>query len=696
MKRQYVDDVVSLLPETDLIRNIAVIAHVDHGKTTLVDSLLSKAGLLRNDDAGSRRLLDTGEEQERQITMKSTGISLIFKGAKDEKKYLVNLVDSPGHVDFSSEVTAALRITDGAMVVVDCVSGVSVQTNTVTRQALNERIKPVLHINKVDRAIQELGLNAEELYQKLNSTVVSMNAVIATYQNDEILGDITLDPRKGNVSFGSGKQGWALRLDTFAEAISARTGKPASKILNRLWGDFFYDPDTRRYVKTPISKSGKPLERYVNQMVLEPLLQVFGKLKNDDRAEIKEMATTLKIKLSDEDLDLPIKELTNRVLQRWLPAGDALSQMIIEHLPSPLVAQKYRVENLYTGPLDDPTATAIRNCDPDGPLSMFVSKMVAAEDGKRFFAFGRVFSGTIRGGQTVTVLGSNYVFGEKNEMTSVKIPRVSLMMGAHVEGVESVPCGCTVGVAGVDTALVKSGCLVTDPEAHPIAPMRFSVSPVVRQAVSPKNPSQLPKFLVGLRRLHKAEQGLEVIINERTSEYIIAGSGELHVEVALNALRELLGSDIAFNVGKPVVEFRETITQPSSEICLGKSSNKHNRVYFSAEPLDEDIVKGLAGITDVPTDPKKRYKMLTELGLPAADARKAWFVEGTNLLVDRSKAVPFLTEIRDHIEVAFREVSRAGALSGEPLQGVVFYLHDAKVHSDSPHRGGAQVRYFSY
>lgn len=183
---------------------------------------------------------------------------------------------------------------------------------------------------------------------------------------------------------------------------------------------------------------------------------------------------------------------------------------------------------------------------------------------------------------------------------------------------------------------MKSGSIVSLPDAHPIAPMRFSVSPVVRQAVSPKNPSQLPKFLVGLRRLHKSEQGLEVIINERTSEYIIAGSGELHIEVALNAFRQLLGDDVQIIVGRPIVEFRETITETSTMICLGKSSNKHNRVHFTAEPLEDDVVKALAKIDDVPNDPKKRYQMLLAAGIPAPDAKKAWCV----LLSSRSHLQP--------------------------------------------------------
>jgi elongation factor 2 len=219
------------------IRNMSVIAHVDHGKSTLTDSLVGKAGIIAASKAGEMRFTDTRkDEQERCITIKSTyvayfrhlemlirvfvfiylsAISLFYELPEKEyayvtqdkeentRQFLINLIDSPGHVDFSSEVTAALRVTDGALVVVDCVSGVCVQTETVLRQAIAERIKPVLFMNKMDRALLELQLEQEDLYQTFQRIVESVNVIIATY-NDESgpMGDIqvriSLENKKKN------------------------------------------------------------------------------------------------------------------------------------------------------------------------------------------------------------------------------------------------------------------------------------------------------------------------------------------------------------------------------------------------------------------------------------------------------------------------------------------------------------------
>ena len=232
------------------VRNMSVIAHVDHGKSTLTDSLLSKAGIISAAKAGDARATDTrADEQERGITIKSTAISLYGKLPDEEDlkdivgqktngtDFLINLIDSPGHVDFSSEVTAALRVTDGALVVVDTIEGVCVQTETVLRQALGERIKPVVIINKVDRALLELQVSKEDLYQSFSRTIESVNVVVSTYF-DKTLGDVQVYPYKGTVAFGSGLHGWAFTVRQFAQRYAKKFGVDRNKMMERLWVSF--------------------------------------------------------------------------------------------------------------------------------------------------------------------------------------------------------------------------------------------------------------------------------------------------------------------------------------------------------------------------------------------------------------------------------------------------------------------------
>jgi hypothetical protein len=130
--------------------------------------------------------------------------------------------------------------------------------------------------------------------------------------------------------------------------------------------------------------------------------------------------------------------------------------MIVQHLPSPGISQRYRCENLYTGPMDDALATAIKNCDPDGPLSIYISKMIPTADKGRFFAFGRVYSGTVRTGAKVKIMGPNYVFGKKEDMYIKNVQRCLLMMGRKQEAVDAVPCGNTMALVGIDQYLVRA------------------------------------------------------------------------------------------------------------------------------------------------------------------------------------------------------------------------------------------------
>merc|ERR1719331_9809 len=228
---------------------------------------------------------------------------------------------------------------------------------------------------------------------------------------------------------------------------------------------------------------------------MSPINQLMTAIMQDNKEKYEKMMGTLGIVLKGDDKQLIGKPLMKRTMQIWINAAETLLSMIVSKLPSPRVAQKYRVENLYEGPMDDAAATAIRNCKSDDGLMMFVSKMVPTSDKGRFYAFGRVFAGTIATGQKVRIQGSHYKPGSKEDLYIKSIQRTVLMMGRTQDAIQDVPCGNTVGLVGVDQYLLKTGTLTTLEDAHNIADMKYSVSPVVKVAVRPKDGKDLPKLV---------------------------------------------------------------------------------------------------------------------------------------------------------------------------------------------------------
>jgi elongation factor 2 len=223
MPKFTIEEAQKLLVNREFVRNLGIIAHIDHGKSTLTDSLLAASGLLAEKVAGEARATDTREdEQERGITIKTTGISLVHE--MKDKMFLVNLQDTPGHVDFSGEVTSALRVVDGALVVVDAVEGVMVQTEVVTQQALAERVRPVLIINKVDRLITEMRMSPDNAYEQFKKIISDFNLLIETYAPPEFKKIWRVDPRQGTVAFGSAIHRFGLTIPALAEIWHEKTG----------------------------------------------------------------------------------------------------------------------------------------------------------------------------------------------------------------------------------------------------------------------------------------------------------------------------------------------------------------------------------------------------------------------------------------------------------------------------------------
>ena len=704
-----VDQVRQLMDDAKQIRNMSVIAHVDHGKSTLSDSLVGAAGIIKMEEAGDKRLMDTrADEIARGITIKSTAISMhyhvptemVSELKDDERDFLINLIDSPGHVDFSSEVTAALRVTDGALVVVDCVEGVCVQTETVLRQALTERIRPVVFINKVDRAIMELQLDPEECYQGFTKTLQNVNVVIATY-NDPIMGELQVTPENGTVAVGSGLQAWAFSVPKFARMYAAKFGVEEKKMCERLWGDNFFDAKNKKWIKQETNAQGDRVKRAFCQFCLDPIYQVFDAALNEKKDKLEKMLTSLKINLTQEVKEQAPKKVVKTIMMKFLPAAETLLEMIVRQLPSPKKAQAYRAEMLYSGEPseEDKYFMGIKNCDQTAPLMLYISKMTPTADKGRFFAFGRIFSGKVRSGQKCRIMGNNYTVGKKTDLFDDKpIQRCVLMMGRYQEAVEDMPCGNVCGLVGVDKYIIKSAT-VTDEGctgAYPLRDMKYSVSPVVRVAVEAKNAADLPKLVEGLKRLAKSDP-LVVCSIEESGEHIVAGAGELHLEICLKDLQDDFMNGAPLKISEPVVSFRETVTDVSDRQCLSKSANKHNRLFCKAAPLTEelcvDIDDGKAGPE---VDPKVRAKLLQEkYEWDSTDVKKIWCYgpdgAGPNVIVDVTKGVQNMNEMKDSFVAAWQWATKEGAMADENMRGIRINIEDVTMHADAIHRGGGQI-----
>jgi elongation factor 2 len=321
--------------------------------------------------------------------------------------------------------------------------------------------------------------------------------------------------------------------------------------------------------------------------------------------------------------------------------------------------------------------------------------MVPTSDKGRFYAFGRVFSGTVRSGLKVRIQGPNYVPGKKEDLFIKAIQRTVLMMGGKVEPIDDMPAGNIVGLVGIDQFLLKSGTLTTSDTAHNLKVMKFSVSPVVQRSVQVKNAQDLPKLVEGLKRLSKSDPCVLTMTSE-SGEHIVAGAGELHLEICLKDLEED-HAGVPLNISDPVVQYRETVQGKSSITALSKSPNKHNRLYMVAEPISEELSLAIEnGKVSARDDFKARARVLADdFGWDVTDARKIWTFgpdgTGANLLVDQTKAVQYLNEIKDSVVSGFQWASREGPVAEEPMRSIRFNVLDVTLHADAIHRGGGQI-----
>ena len=605
-KEDNIKRATEVMHNRERIRNLAIAAHIDHGKTTLSDNLIAGAGMMSEELAGKSRVLDfDDQESARGITINAASASMVH--SVNGEDHLINLIDTPGHVDFGGDVTRAMRAVDGCIILTCAVEGAMPQTETVVRQALKEKVKPVLFINKVDRLINELQVTPEDMQERFMTQITKVNQLIRSFAPEEHKTDWQVSVQDGTVAFGSAYHNWGITVPYMAKS-----------------GISFKD--------------------------------IFEHCHNEQQ-----------------------KELAGKA-----PVHEVLLDMSVEKLPSPLVAQGYRIPNIWQGDLDSSTGTAMLGCDSDGPLSLMITK-IWMDPHAGEVAVGRVYSGTIKQGESVWSIG-----GAKAE----RVQQVSMMVGGDRIPVPGVSAGNIAALTGVRSA-AAGVTLSREQDSTPFEAIRHYSEPVVTIAIEPKSLKDLPKFVDALRSLGKADASLQVTTNQETGEALLAGMGELHLEITIYRLEEEQG--IKVNQSNPIVVYRESISEDNKGRSFeGKSPNRHNRFYVEVEQLPEEVITALreGHFGDGPVrakDAKETGNKFAEFGMDKDLMRKIYAINGTSVLVNDTKGIQNLHETRELIIEAFNDVCKKGPIAEEPLTGVMARLVDAKLHEDAIHRGPAQT-----
>ena len=472
-----IEQISELMQKPTKIRNIALVAHIDHGKTTLSDSLLVTAGFLAPTTAGEARALDyLPEEQRRGITMKTANISLIVQ--KNEENHLINLIDSPGHVDFSGKVARALRIVDGAIVIIDAVEQIMAQTETVIRQCITEGVKPVLFINKIDRLINELKLNPKQIAERIEIIYNAFNKLVEKFSLNNNLPKWRSTTRDGSVVFGSALHRWAISI-------------PIAKKLNMTFDEI--------------------VNFYKNNQI--------------------------------------------ELLQNTLPIEKPLIDMIIDHLPNPIEAQKYRIDNIWKGDIESPIGKAMVKCESNEttPLVFGSTKIVTDAHAGRLL-IGRVFSGILKEKMNIRLVNSDEL---------AKIRNIYIFMGQDKKRINNVPAGNTIAISGLEK--VKPGETITSTDLEnfiAFEEIKYLANPVVTVAIEPKMLRDLPQLKRTLEKYDQEDPNLLVTIDEKSGEMLLLGLGELHLETVVKSISE----EIECEASSPIVIIVEKIAKNSGII----------------------------------------------------------------------------------------------------------------------------------
>eukprot|EP01063_Lacrimia_lanifica_P024302 TRINITY_DN32230_c0_g1_i1.p1 TRINITY_DN32230_c0_g1~~TRINITY_DN32230_c0_g1_i1.p1 ORF type:complete len:1001 (+),score=444.09 TRINITY_DN32230_c0_g1_i1:62-3064(+) len=623
------------------IRNFCMLAHVDHGKTTLSDVLVASNGVISTASAGKVRFLDSRpDEQERLITMKASTIALRHR--YQNTNHVLNLIDSPGHVDFSCEVSTAVRLSDGAFLLVDAIDGVAPQTRAVLEQAYREKVKCCLVINKIDLLLQMC--DPADAYLTLAQIIQQVNVLMAEFvRNDEMTrqelvvtadGDAEgenafeddeeveedgwFEAAKGNVIFASAIDGWGFTPANFATIYAKKLGWSEKALTKALWGQWYLDQKKKKIVRNPPRPDAQPM---CVKFVLEQIAKVYKTADTTDDAargdQLMKICGTLGLEVREQVLRK--KDARNgvaAVMAAWLPLARCVLDTGVLHLPSPVQAQAYRMRRLVPDlplvPADDqgPLRAALTECNasPDAPVLANVAKMLDVEQlpghalqsmdvevqseeqvaTKAFVGVARIFAGRIRKGDTLYILDPKHKPGQEDTVKEFTVRQLFLLMGRGLAMVDEVSAGSIFGIGGLGGLVLKSGTLASRPSYCGFSQMVFQSAAVIHTSVEPADAGDLARLKQGLALLNKADPQVEVTLTEQ-GELVISTAGEVHAERCIRDLEDRYAQGVAMKVSEPLVSFRETIVTEQKKPTAGTTANKQCTFTVKAYNVPEDV-----------------------------------------------------------------------------------------------------------
>jgi len=608
-------------------------------------------------------------------------------------------------------VSTAVRLCDGAILLIDVVEGVCAQTKTALRQAWTERIKPILVFNKIDRLCLELKLTPLDAYIHIQQILEQINAFLGELFTSEVLEDenvtskkaepelnqneeytydwnsglddkddssVYFTPESGNVIFACALDGWGFTLSDFSKFLSSKHGIREEVLLKTLWGDYYINTKTKRIMKNAQAKAKKPL--FVS-LILENIWAVYeAVVVRHDKVMIEKIVSSLGLVLAKRDINhTDSRVVLQSIFTQWLSLSNNLLNAVCRIIPSPLEFDEERAELLMRStstrcdllsPKTNEIKQAFAKCSSDGPTIVCISKMFRVEksslpqnrpqplsvadiaerrmrvkanlekainekasngtvakeekavkeelkhqvseetedssDKGIFLAFAKVFSGTLKKGDTLYVLHPKHDPSKITEntvidpslklcdlksdqhVTCAQVQDLYLLMGRSLESLDYVKAGNIVGIAGLEEHVIKSATLSNSLYCPPFIDLQVPSQPILRVAIEPQNPADMPKLIKGLKLLNQSDPVVEVKIQD-SGEHVIVTTGEIHLQKCVDDLI-LIYAGIEVNVSSPIVPFRETIVQPPKVDMVNETISDTNCLISSDKDVDNYLI----------------------------------------------------------------------------------------------------------